>query len=279
MDSIDVHVTNESNIVKKFLRDRIVNSENATHEKLHDTLQHVVLPLCTSGPLEAKSLDELLGKIKKLAEEDSVVLWKELENLGIDFWIQDTMQESDKLLTIGQLESIMVMVEGGMCADTRAVLYIPTSFIRYPSECKLIHDQLSSINYYKDFGFKTQNVDLKSEQLSNIRNNWALLKVFNKYVSECAAFFNLKTDKFHLPSDSISLSISCMITRSRGLITLPIKTELQQRVFDKTAVTRDNPPKLVLERLKVKDNAKKQNHVFNKAFDQLKDKNSALFRV
>ena len=95
-----MHITNDMPVVKRFLRDRIINSENEIHNTLNDTLQHVVLPLCKSGPLEAKSLDELLGKIKNIAESDVVALWKEFEELGIDFWIQDTMRPSDKLLTI-----------------------------------------------------------------------------------------------------------------------------------------------------------------------------------
>lgn len=52
-----------------------------------------------------------------------------------------------------------------------------------------------------------------------------------------------------------------------------------QRVFDKTAVPRDNPPKVVVERLKVEENEKKQRHTFIRAFDQLKDKPSTIFRV
>lgn len=100
VDSIEVVVDNESPIVLQFFRDRILNSEGKIHDKLKDNLQLCILPLCTSGPLASETLDELEEKIIGLAG-DTRALWKAFEDLGADFWLQDSLREANKLLDIG----------------------------------------------------------------------------------------------------------------------------------------------------------------------------------
>jgi hypothetical protein len=120
----------------------------------------------------------------------------------------------------------MAMVERSMCQEARAVQFIPTSFIRFPSECKMHCDHVESTNFYKDYGFKTTYGDLKYLTLSEIRYNWALLKVFNKYLHDCVNLFNVRHDKCHLPHGTISLSATSALTKLRSLVMLPIKNEL-----------------------------------------------------
>jgi len=60
-------------------------------------------------------------------------------------------------------------------------------------------------------------------------------------------------------------------------VLLPIKVELQQQVFEKTSVSREHPPKVTLERLRMWDR-KKDEFTFIRAYEQMKDLPASLLR-
>mmetsp|Transcript_8144 Transcript_8144/g.8008 ORF Transcript_8144/g.8008 Transcript_8144/m.8008 type:complete len:924 (-) Transcript_8144:32-2803(-) len=202
----------------------------------------------------------------ELAKKSPFELYKNLEQKGIDLWLQNGLSVVATPLPLKQLEAIVEFAEYKICQETRAALYIPPAFIRFPIE------KVISINYQQEYPSK----EIRDLPLAVIRYNWAIIKVFNQYISEAIRLSNLSEHTL-LPKNSLTLSLSSALTELRSLIMLPVKIEMQQNVFDKTAVQRETAPKVQLERLKLIDQPKKASN-FYKSLDQLKDINAALLR-
>jgi len=201
------------------------------------------------------------------AIEDPVSFWKSLESVGVDLWLQQSLSVEDLRFDIKRLEALMSFVESRMCQETAAVLLIPASFLRQPLP------QSKSINFTQDF----TGSDLFFT-LSALRFNWAKLKVFNEYMLDVISYFEVSNHCF-LPKGALSLSVGSTLSEARGLLMLPIKVELTQKIFDKTAVPRQNAPKVELERLKMRKENCKKDCAYMRASDQLKDVSTAVLRA
>jgi other hect domain ubiquitin protein ligase E3 len=250
-------------VIKAALRQRVCKDDglNSDIVSMFDTFFDHLRPLFGDKPEGAKQ------KFIDMAQSDAYQLFKTLEKAGIDLWLQKGLGVNKRRLNLKQYEALMDFVEFRMCQETRASLYIPPQFIRLPV------GTLYSINFTHQF----PGSDIVSFTLEELRYNWAILKVFNRYISDCIGLCNLSHHTI-LPRGTLSLSAASALSQSRALVLLPIKVEMQQRVFAKTAVTRESPPKVVLERLKFQDSANKVS-VFSKAFEQLKDISTAALRV
>ena len=112
--------------------------------------------------------------------------------------------------------------------------------------------------------------------LEQIRYNWALIRVFNRYIFDSIGLCNL-TQHSLLPREALTLSVASALSELRALVVFPVKIEVEQNVFALTSVMRESPPKITLERLKLTESNKKLVN-FSKAFEQLKDVNPALLR-
>mmetsp|Transcript_6325 Transcript_6325/g.805 ORF Transcript_6325/g.805 Transcript_6325/m.805 type:complete len:110 (+) Transcript_6325:9132-9461(+) len=109
----------------------------------------------------------------------------------------------------------MDIIEQQVCNETKAALYINPNFLRRSTMC-------SGINKSSEI----QNVDLNEFSLSDLRYNWALIRLFNRYISDCINLINLSQHNL-LPPGSISLSLSSSIASVRNLLAMPVKLEMQ----------------------------------------------------
>jgi hypothetical protein len=201
------------------------------------------------------------------AAENPLAFWKALESVGVDLWLQQSLSVKETRFDIKHLEALMSFIESRMCQETAAVLIVPCSFVRQPLA------QTRSINFAQDF----TGSDL-CFSLSALRYNWAKLKVFNRFMLEVISYFEVSYHSF-LPQGALSLSVGSTLSEARGLLMLPIKVELTQKIFDKTAVPRQNAPKVELERLKLKKENSKKDYAYIRASEQLKDVSTAVLRA
>lgn len=206
--------------------------------------------------------DDLLKQI-----EDPISFWKTLESVGVDLWLQQSLNIEELRFETKRLEALMTFVESSMCQETAAVLIVPASFVRLPLP------QTKSINFTQDF----TGSDL-CFNLAALRFNWAKLKVFNECMLDVISYFEVSNHSF-LPQGALSLSVGSTLSEARGLLMLPIKVELTQKTFDKTAVPRQNAPKVELERLKLRKENSKKDCAYIRASEQLKDVSTAVLRA
>lgn len=126
----------------------------------------------------------------------------------------------------------------------------------------------------------------------DIRFSWYIIKSYNNFLSQSLPFIRLDSGKVaeiqkssieRLPVDSPLGEMICSI---RELIMCSIKFELLQKVMQKTSVSRDHVPKIVIERLKIKDGEKnsilsskqKDEFILSRAYEQAKGISSTQFR-
>ncbi len=81
-------------------------------------------------------------------------------------------------------------------------------------------------------------------QTADLRYSWALLKVFNKYMSTTVPFIDNMNTIADLPKDAIPLTLSAYMSYTRNLCLSSVKSELRHLILEKTTVQRDNIPKL-----------------------------------
>jgi len=263
----------DEDILNKALKQRLLDSEGKLRPPIVSKLEQ---PGNDFSPLFASAQGtDLKQQFRSAIESSAYATMKRLEEAGIDLWLESALGAGQEQLSLKRLEQLMLAVEYDMCQETRAVLYIPPQFLRFPETSRLSSVSGKSINVADIL--VTQYPELIGIRLRELRFHWALLKLFNYNLSEAIGLLNLQQHQL-LPRGSLTLSTSSAISEIRGLIMLPIKVEMQQRVFEKTALPRENPPKVVLERLKLQKDVKKDS-VFLKAFEQMRDFNPALFRI
>jgi other hect domain ubiquitin protein ligase E3 len=263
----------DEDILNKALRQRLLDTEGKLRTQVISKLEQ---PGNEFAPLfSAAQGGDLKELFRSAVETNAFETMKRLETAGIDLWLESALGGGQEQLSLKRLEQLMLAVECEMCQETRAVLYIPSQFLRFPETSRLSSISGKCINVADIL--ITQYPELIGVRLRELRFHWALLKLFNYNLSEAIGLLNLQQHQL-LPRGSLTLSTSSAISEIRGLIMLPIKVEMQQRVFEKTAIHRENPPKVILERLKLQKEVKKDS-VFLKAFEQMKDFNPALFRI
>ena len=254
----------DSELISLALKERLITPEGSLQPDMERAFEEVWVHL---KDWLGDNFEEAKHKLTELGKENAKETFLKLEKRGVDMWMQLGLGVAPKCLTRKQLECLMEFAEFKICQETKAALYIPASFIRLPQEYQ------SSINYQQEY----PSQELSATQLNQLRYNWAVLKVFNWNVSEALGLCNLSKHS-HLPQSSLTLSLSSALSEARALVMLPVKVEIQQIVFERTSIPRENAPKVVLERLKVSENTARKSLNFVKAFEQLKDVNTAMLR-
>ena len=254
---------NDSEILNVALRNRFLLDDSSLVPEFNNTFEAIWM--------ELKDIlaDEMHLAKQKFIEEvktSAQSFVKKLESKGIDLWLQKTLSICPKALTRKQLECLTDYIESSICHQTRASLYLPPSHIRFPI------DNVISINHSMIF----RPAGLSGITLEQIRYNWALIRVFNRYIFDSIGLCNL-TQHSLLPREALTLSVASALSELRALVVFPVKIEVEQNVFALTSVMRESPPKITLERLKLTESNKKLVN-FSKAFEQLKDVNPALLR-
>jgi len=92
----------------------------------------------------------------------------------------------------------------------------------------------------------------------NIKYSWAIIKAFNAHLSQSMPYISLEScrESVYCRSRISKLNIKATLGEEvcaiRDLIMCGIKSELSQKVIQRTATMRDVVPRIVLERLKIK---------------------------
>jgi len=276
---LDILAGSSKNYFNQFLKKRLYGSEaNAETMKFPDPINEIVSSIFTTAQglseedlrpkvnesLEAygitaeslKTMDlEVFRECAKLVSgEDCYLLWKLFEELGYDLWLDCArdLTGSQELFDQVSLKELLEFSEVELCNETRFVISLPSSMIRIPEFTTQKFDSKDNgIHHYYNQAATLKYNCLQEQPLKKIRYNWSVLKKFNHYLSDSINFINGIFNEGRLNSHSIPLNIPVLFSEFRGLLTKPILNEMQQRVFEKTAIPRENPPKLTMERLKI----------------------------
>lgn len=245
----------------------------------------------------------------------STAVWKLLELCGYDLWLNNSsfnliinQYKEFVLPPLKALEQLMHFVQKDLCNESKSVLTYPPSNIRITVNAnKLCPSDERTFNYQDQSTFNIKYSELAKFSTQEIRYSWAIIKNFNKNLSDAIPFINLNSGYDH-DLNSKWLNLGTYLSAFRNFWLSQIKTELSKRVLQKTALPRERAPKVTLERLKLvkeketrekeaKENQEKQaeqltqsatkelvsyktrdEFVFTKAYEQLKEVSPTLFR-
>ena len=258
-----------------------------------------------------------IEKIKNLIQANSSSqVWKFLETSGYDLWLNnssfslfiDEYQEFS-LPTLKALEQLMSFMQKDLCNESKSVLTYPPVNIRILLNAnRFSPSEEQSFNYQDSGSFNMKYSDLAKYSTCEIRYSWAIIKNFNKNLSDAILYINMISG-YGYDLSAKWLNLGTFLSAFRNFWLSQIKIELSQRVLQKTALPRENVPKVTLERLRlVRENEvrekeekaheqryaattghgatqkeivsykTKDSFVFTKAYEQLKDIPPTLFR-
>jgi other hect domain ubiquitin protein ligase E3 len=258
-----IDLNTDIELLNQVIVTRFIDGDKKLHPQLNKNFEAVWMEL---KALLADDMHKAKEVFIEELQKNAIEFIKKLEKAGIDLWLCKTLGCVNKTLTRKQLEALTDFVESRLCKQTRASLYLPPSSIRAPIE------DVTSVNHAMHFFPST----LSGLTTQHLRYNWALIRVFNRYIFDSIGLCNL-TQHSLLPRDSCTLSLASALSELRALVVFPVKIEVEQQVFALTSVMREGAPKVILERLKSTDSHKKMTN-FIKAFEQLQDVNPALLR-
>lgn len=244
--------------------------------------------------LDVSSFESLVSKLLDKTKAKSLDVWNLLALFGFDYWgVKVCYHEKEKpnILSIKMLTELMKYIEIELCQETKSILtYSPLS-IRQMSKPPLNEESSSEkpINYNTELAVENKYFLLSRYTLSDLRFSWSLLKVLNSNLLKSIHYLKMTTND--LIYESIWLSLSDYVSALRDLWMLPIRLELTHRVLQKTALTREEVPKITLERLKMNKEGggkfsskegvsikSKDDFIFTKSFEQLKEMPTTLLR-
>ncbi|EGR31900.1 hypothetical protein IMG5_100500 [Ichthyophthirius multifiliis] len=218
-----------------------------------------------------KNYKQLQEKIAILAFENPQNAWEIIFKLGFDLhldligWIQG---ENPILLQQNLLNQLIKLIQIEICKETKQVLhYNPTNirFIQSSNNIIPLHENiLQPIGYLHESSTMQYNRLISVCSLRDIRYSWALIKLLNKLLQKSIFFINMDSkcepldyQIFNFQNQNnnafITLSMSTQFSNYRVLCMNPIKNDLAQKVLNKTALRRDQVPKVQVERLKLQD--------------------------
>lgn len=186
-----------------------------------------------------------------LAEADVREFLRLLESQGIDAWLQRVFYASpiipeaaNKKVTITGLEKLKAFIEVEMCKESKGVVALHPSTLRllYKSGVNLeriTDDSERPVNYYNDtlFGANYPEIQDENVSLADIRYQWALLRVFNKYLAPTVPFINTSHSMTDLvPQSSIPMKLAAYMSSTRNLCLLNVKFDLRHLILEKTSI-------------------------------------------
>ena len=249
------------------------------------------------------SNDQFISRIMDEAKKNPSKVWKFLEACGYDLWLYEAnfnlvveAQKNIKMIPIKGLELLMNFLQIYLCKENKSVLNYPPSNIRILSHVDHSNEGLSRpVNYDEEILFPIKYPTLQKYSLAEIRYSWALIKTFNRNLAEGIDFINTYS-AIPYNFEAKWFNLGTYLSAFRNLWMTPIKIELSQKIMHKTAISRDHVPKVTIERLKglaekekqtpaslsstkeIVSHKIKEEFVFTKAYEQLKDVSTTLFR-
>ena len=242
--------------------------------------------------LNFSSPKNYIQTITENIKKNPIFVWKFFEYFGYDLWLKSVNFPDfvkPTIVPLKVLTHLIKFIEIEQCKETKSILTFPPTNIRFTNNLTTLDSLVQNpINYTEDEIISASYHNLFKHHLNDLRFAWSILKVFNSNLAETIDFVNMET--FDFSFDQIWLSLSNYLSAYRDLWMMPIKIELTQKVMQKTAVNRDQVPKIQLERLKLdKDIFKsigsdgvtyknKDDFAFTKSFEQLKEISTNLLR-
>lgn len=297
-------------IVKKILTG-IFNQLNESPDSISESFKTSIHDIDVGSLLKIREKEERKAKIndfinslEKKTQSEPLKVWKFLELFGYDLWLNQAgfnqvheNHKNHKLLPHKGLEQLMEFVQVDLCKENKSVLNYPPYNIRPLYDANILEfDEETPINYVEEAVLPARYKYLTNFKLYEIRFAWSLIKVFNKNLSEAIDFFN-PTTASTFSMNAKWFNIGTYLAALRNYWLNPIKIELSNKVMQKTAIARDNVPKVQIERLKMtkekeKEKEKEKNKspneivsyknrdefIFTKAYEQLKEVSTTLFR-
>lgn len=182
----------------------------------------------------------------------------------------------------------MRYVQTEICKETSTVLSYNPNAIRLISQCQNMKNSTSE----RPVNFSIENqsgIQIKYKRLTeckpyNIKYSWAVIKAFNAHLSQSMPYISLGKCResvycrTRISKLDVKVTLGEEISAIRDLSMCGIKSELSQKVTQRTAAIRDVVPKIVLERLKIKEGERKtivsgkqkDEFFLSRAYEQLK---------
>ena len=224
--------------------------------------------------IKESTFDEFVMKCSMLADAGPQVFIKLLESQGYDLWLHRAFhasyvipEASNKLVTIPFLEKLKAFIEVEMCKESKGIVSLHPSTLRLLSKVGIVPDEIANeqdkpINYYNDslIGANYPELYNPNVSLADLRYQWALLRIFNKYLAPTVPFINTSQSISDLiPQSSIPMKLSAYMSQTRNLCLLNVKFDLRHLILEKTSIQREHAPKLYFERLKLAHKNREQN--------------------
>jgi len=250
--------------------------------------------------LGESDIDGFKTTMQMILDMDVRLFYKILEKNGYDIWLEKVgmvgnQPEKEGITeTLSNLEymKLKTFVEGELCQENKSVLTFKpyslreTSKLQQWNQVKPDATAQSHVNYYSSELFHSNYKEI-AQKLSQIelRYHWALLMTFNQCFAQSVPFINNSITIPNIPANSIPLTLSAFLSSSNNLCLSNVKFDLRHLILEKTAVARENTPKLVFDRLrmaegKIDADAKEKatDFIYGQAFEQAKSLDFAHLR-
>lgn len=226
--------------------------------------------------------EEMCEAVVTLAELNPWLVWEFLAHHGYDLWCMkggfSSAKEFPGVFVLPLLEDMITMCEVEICKETKMVMHMSPSYLRF---APIGEDPLKVLNGIDESRLRLKYRSILSARLDEVRYNWGILKNFNDNLKSAIPYINWTMCVNLIPENSVPLTISSFLSASRKLCLNYVKMCLQQAVLNQTAVVRESPPKLVFERLKLggtgKKHSKAESPTSEKAQDSIKTLAESMF--
>ena len=212
----------------------------------------------TKERLSDMKAEDFVSGIVMLAECNPWLVWELLAHHGYDLWCMkggySSAKEFPGVFPIQLLESMITMCEVDICKETKMVMHMSPSYLRFMA---IAEEPLKELNGIDEARLRMNYRGILARRLDEVRYNWAVLKNFNDNLKSAIPYINWTSCVNLIPENSVPLTISSFLSAERKLCLNYVKMCLQQAVLNQTAVVRESPPKLVFERLKLGGSGKK----------------------
>ena len=204
---------------------------------------------------EATFIDSFKNQVES---GSSYQVWKFLEASGYDLWLNSSsfnllfnQYREFALPSLRALEQLMHFMQKDLCNESKSVLTYPPSNIRIMLHAnRLRPSDEQSFNYQDSSTFNMKYGDLAKYSTGEIRYTWAIIKNFNKNLSDAILYINMNSG-YGYDLAAKWLNLGTFLSAFKNFWLSQIKIELSKRVLQKTALPREMAPKVTLERLRL----------------------------
>lgn len=162
-------------------------------------------------------------------------------------------------MTIPALEKLKAFIEIELCKESKSIVALHPSTLRLAGKVDLSFEEMITagkqpVNHYNDTLYGANYPEIQDPLITqaDLRYQWALLRVFNKYLAPMVPFINTSQSISELvPQCSIPMKLAAYMSSTRNLCLLNVKFDLRHLILEKTSVQVEHPHKLYFERLKL----------------------------